>query len=81
MIDTVSNIRNKQNAFVNTIKTCIEELKRLNNEIEAQKAINENSVNQHNKDIEQLVKDNKELDALRDSNETFIDLVEEILAK
>ena len=81
MANTVKNLRNKREAFVNTIKDCIGELKSINDEIAAQMQINENSALQHSKDIEQLDKDNEELAVIRAENETFISKVEEILAE
>lgn len=79
MINTVTNLRKKSEAFVNTIKTCLGELKNTNNEITTQIQINEASVDQHNKDVEQLHKDNEELAVLRAENETLVSKVEDIL--
>lgn len=79
MINTVTNLRGKSENLIKGIKTLIDELKNTNNEITTQIQINEASVEQHNKDVEQLYKDNEELAVIRGENETFISKVEDIL--
>ncbi len=81
MINTVTNHKNKSEAFKNTIKTCLSELKQTNKEISAQIEINENSIEQHHTDVRLLESDNEELAVLRADNETFISKVEEILGE
>ncbi len=81
MINTSTALRNKSEALKNGIGQLVQELKKTNDEIATQLQINENSVEQHHKDIEQLGKDNEALAVLRADNETFISKVEEILAE
>lgn len=81
MINTVTNHKKKSEAYKNTIRTCLTELKQTNQEITSQIEINKASVEQHNADIAQLESDNEALAVLHADNETFVSKVEEILGE
>lgn len=79
MPNSVDRLRAKSESLVKGIEQLLMELKNTNNEIGNQITMNEGLVEQAHMDIEQLLKDNEALAALRVENETFIAKVTEII--
>lgn len=79
MPNSVDRLRAKSESLVKGIEQLLIELKNTNNEICNQITMNEGLVEQAHMDIEQLLKDNEALAALRVENETFIAKVTEII--
>ena len=79
MPNSVDRLRAKSESLVKGIEQLLIELKNTNNEIGNQITMNEGLVEQAHMDIEQLLKDNEALAALRTENETFIAKVTEII--
>lgn len=79
MPNSVDRLRAKSESLVKGIEQLLIELKNTNNEIGNQITMNEGLVEQAHMDIEQLLKDNEALAALRVENETFIAKVTEII--
>lgn len=81
MASTTQMHKTKFEALVNTISNVKNEMKQASNEIGVQIEINNAAIVQHEKEIEQLRKDNEELVTLKANNEAFISKVEKILEK